>query len=76
MKLWSDTNPWAAGFLRGLLLAIIGAVVVFLTNVASDDTAPSWAIAAVPMGILVLRSLEAVVLDQFRSVEDRMTPDK
>jgi hypothetical protein len=73
--LWSDKNPWLPGFVRGLLLAALGAVTAFLANASTDHDLPGWAIAMVPMALFFGRNLEALVLDQFRNEKDRMTPD-
>lgn len=73
--LWSDTNPWIPGLIRGLLLAIIGAVLAFIADSQTAQNLPGWLIAAAPLAVLGLRAAESLVLDQFRNAEDHLTPD-
>ncbi len=73
--LYSDKSPWIPGLIRGLLLAVIGALLAFVADSQTTQNLPGWLIAGVPLAVLALRSLESLVLDQFRDKTDRMTPD-
>ena len=73
--LYSDKAPWIPGIVRGVLLAVIGAVVAFVAEAQTAQDLPAAVIAMVPIILLVLRSAEALVLDQFRSEDERYTPD-
>lgn len=61
--LQSSSQPWLAGLIRGLLLAIVGAVIAFVTSLQIDDM-PGYVYALVPAAIYALRQIEALILDQ------------
>lgn len=56
-------GPALNGFIKGLLLAIIGAVIVFLGNPESVKDLPAWAALITPLAIAVLSSIESKIKD-------------
>lgn len=72
---YSDSSPWIAGLIRGLALALVAAGIAFFANLGSSDGLPSFVVVGAPLVVLGLRSLEALVLDQSRSRDERMSPD-
>lgn len=67
-----STPPWVVGFFRGLALAVVGFVIVWLGSNANiiPDTA-QWAL---PVAILFLRQVEAF-LDQIDPAKTSITSD-
>jgi hypothetical protein len=66
---FSSQKPMTAGSLRGLVLAIVGAVITEVIVLLGNGTVdlPQWAVAFVPMTIIVLRMIEAYI-DQSKVV--------
>lgn len=66
---FASKPPMAAGSLRGLVLAIVGAVVTELLVLlpSGSISLPQWAVAFVPMVIIILRMIEAYI-DQSKVV--------
>lgn len=58
-----NRQPWVVGLLRGAGLAVVGALTVYVGGLTEADV-PNYLYAAVPLGLLALRELEALIMDQ------------
>jgi len=56
-------GPAFNGFIKGLVLSIIGAVIVFLGNPETIKDLPAWATLLTPIAIAVLSSIESKIKD-------------